>query len=797
MRPRREIGSATGLGSFDAIIRFCQRHPGVSTTLGLGVICLIIFGDVLLAPGDLVLSRLGTDVSLQFAHWRAFGFSRIRAGDLPLWNPHVCSGATYVGAFQSSLFYPPVWVHYLLDPAKGINVEFTGHLLLLGSGMYLWASRACVSRAAPFIGAVVAMFCAPIYLRVFAGHLTMLSAIAWIPFVMLSVDLLFDRRPLRGLFGGMCAVGLQILAGHPQTVYYTGLASMAYLGIRLAEARGGFGNIVRWGLMYVGGVLMSAVQLLPGLAAGSASSRGGGGLDYEGATFFSFPPENLLTAVTPWFFGSDMPDLHENTMYWGRGFFWEMNMYSGVGALLLACFAFGHERKVRVIGGVMVAAFSLVVAFGGNTPLYRLFYSLVPGVSHFRGPCKALVIHSVFIAYLVSLGTDVLVRRPVRSALPGLIPIALSLPMFVTAALFYFDRGAEGGSWIAPLISLARNSGESMAGPEIYNDPNFPSGASFCAGGGLFIAALVLACCGSLLRVARRKDGCKWGVPVIVGLECVAFAQLARPAWNISDALNNLMLTDFRTEAEGDYRIMLSRADANSAMSVGMYNISGYDPQVDQEYNDFLGQLPELRPPVAAKWLAMLRCRYLFNQTRDGMRVSDTGLSLDRACLISDVRIIADQRMTYAVMAEAAFNPAYTVILDRTPEPAPAPGATGKATLIGETTDTLEFSVTLDGPAVLLVTDSFARGWKAWSVDDTGKRSEHDIIRANRILRGIPLPAGARTLHLEYKPVEYVIGFWLSLVSVPALFGAYIVLSRRDHAEVGGDVGEAEGAGGA
>lgn len=779
MRSSPKSGEASGAGSFEPVVRLCRRRPGAAAVVALSAICAVIFGDVVFAPGDMVLSREGTDIYLQFSHWRAFGFGHLRNGDLPLWNPHVFSGTTFIGAFQSALFYPVSWMHLLLGTAHGINIELVGHLILLGSGMYFWSSRVCVSRVAPIVGAVAAMFSAPIYLRVFAGHMTMLAAVAWMPFVMLAIDALFTPKPLRGLFGGVLAIGLQILAGHPQTVYYTGITSAAYLGIRMAENRGGTINILLWALMYAGGVLVSAVQLLPGLAAATASSRGGGGLTFREATFFSFPPENLLTFLTPWYFGSDMPDLHENTMYWGRGYFWEMNMYSGLCMAILALMAVRHERRLRVIGCVVVAAVALVAALGSATPFYRVLYSLLPGLSMFRGPCKSLIVYSLFSAYLASLGTDALLRGLVRPRIPGIASLVLSAPMWLAGVLLLSDQGARGRFLILPVINFARGSGQAMVGSEVYDDGNFLFGASLCAGAGLLISALFVSICGALLLLSRRRGFLKWGAPAVAAFEMIFFAQLARPAWDLSGALEPKTLTEFRDRADGDYRIKLRVAEANAAMSAGMYNISGYDPQVDYEYSEFLAELSDVGPRIAPKWLAMLRCRYLFNFTPTGFRVADNGGSLGRAIVISDARVIADRKMTYAVMRESSFDPSSSVILDRPPEHAPSPGARGTATLISETTDKLTFSVEADAPAVLLVTDAFAPGWKAWSTDTSGRKEKHEILRGNRILRAIPIPAGKRTLVMEYRPAAFTAGLWITLVSVPLLTGARVFLTLR------------------
>ncbi|HEX4385968.1 MAG TPA: YfhO family protein, partial [Myxococcales bacterium] len=62
-------------------------------------------------------------------------------------------------------------------------------------------------------------------------------------------------------------------------------------------------------------------------------------------------------------------------------------------------------------------------------------------------------------------------------------------------------------------------------------------------------------------------------------------------------------------------------------------------------------------------------------------------------------------------------------------------------------TNTLSFQVEVSGPAVLVVSDSLAKGWRAW-VDD----AEQPIFRANYLFRGLVLEAGAHRIRYSYEP---------------------------------------------
>ena len=92
---------------------------------------------------------------------------------------------------------------------------------------------------------------------------------------------------------GSAAVAMQILAGHPQYVYYTALACVHRTNSPMVAFR--LHALLGFALIGAGGVCISAIQLFTGLAAASESLRSG--LDIEVARTFPFPPENLLNHV--------------------------------------------------------------------------------------------------------------------------------------------------------------------------------------------------------------------------------------------------------------------------------------------------------------------------------------------------------------------------------------------------------------------------------------------------------------------------------------------------------------------
>ena len=135
------------------------------------------------------------------------------------------------------------------------------------------------------------------------------------------------------------------------------------------------------------------------------------------------------------------------------------------------------------------------------------------------------------------------------------------------------------------------------------------------------------------------------------------------------------------------------------------------------------------------------------------------------------------------VLLDPAFDPRRVVLLETAPEPPPAPagGAPGQVHLLASDTDHLDLEVDTPGAAVLLVTDSFARGWRAVAMGPA-PQPRYEVLPANVALRAVPLAAGHHRLRLEYAPGGFRAGRVISLVALLGWLAAAVAMrggSRR------------------
>ena len=264
-----------------------RRSTTISLILLLAV-ALAMFGDLLFVRGTRVLGHPGSDMFLQYFAWREFGFRELAKGNLALWNPHIFSGAPYFGGMQGALLYPPNWLFLFLPTSVAINWTVAVHVFAIGAFMLCWMKQRDLSAAAGFFAGTLVMFCGAFFPHIFAGHLPQLSAMTWSPLILCSVEAIFRTRRVRWSLLGMLAVAMQILAGFPQYVFYTGIIAGLYTALRL---------IGHWSWrpaaallsIYPGGALLAAVQLLPAIQTTRETTRGFR-LPFQFASMLGLPP---------------------------------------------------------------------------------------------------------------------------------------------------------------------------------------------------------------------------------------------------------------------------------------------------------------------------------------------------------------------------------------------------------------------------------------------------------------------------------------------------------------------------
>jgi hypothetical protein len=416
----------------------------------------------------------------------------------------------------------------------------------------------------------------------------------------------------------------------------------------------------------------------------------------------------------------------------------------------------------------------VLLALGPYTPLWKLCYYWVPGFNKFRGSSKFIFPASLFIALLAGIGFNELLkgRRP-----SGRFILAAGLAavlLLAGAGVAYQTRpGTTTGHWLQAAMAAAQTSATAVAPNGYFQQESTLVSAARLAARGLLIAGATLAAVAGLLWGMWQQPLLLWLLLALAVAELFAFARSSLDWFDIRQAVLPALKTCVE-KYPGDYRI-LDLQNPNAAMSVGADEIWGYDPGIMLRYAQLLAFTQGMDPDHAgldipflrnSPLLGMLRCRFRFITQDNQTRIYEQPTHLPRLLLVQQCRVLAGRKDIFSALTDAAFDPRREVILERPPLPQPAPNQdAGQVRLVDSSTDHLTVEADLPAPAILLVTDSYAKGWRARALPGSGQQ-EYQVMPANWCLRAVPLGAGHHLLRMEYVPPGFRAGTWISCASL-------------------------------
>ena len=294
------------------------------------------------------------------------------------------------------------------------------------------------------------------------------------------------------------------LSGNFQEAYVIVILSGGALGARLLRRSGHRevgGTLVRFALVVAASAALAAPQLVPTYRAARASYRSQG-LELVEAQDWSFPVQRIAEYVVPFRFGS-----RDGHGLWNRRFYresrskdadprsgvspWADSVFLGVPLLVAAVVGLARCRRRPEFLWVALFAVTFLTALGKATPVYRLWYELVPGFATFRHPEKFLVLASFCLIVLGVLtweaaSCSLAVRRWIaRVALSLLVLVVAStawtfmhpLEVFQGGVRFEADRSgalveSDPVSLSDPGCSLEFSTAGALAGANSVGDFN-------------------------------------------------------------------------------------------------------------------------------------------------------------------------------------------------------------------------------------------------------------------------------------------------------------------------------------
>ncbi len=655
----------------------------------------------------------------------------LEQGVVPLWSTTILSGYPFFANPLSGLAYFPGWLAFLLPLPFGFNLNLGLHLVGGGLGMYLLLRREGLVEAAALLGALAFATLPKIYGHIGAGHLTLVYAVAWTPWI-LYIEKRASTAGWLGWFLPGAGLGMLALAD-VRWAAYAGLLWISF------SAREYFNHKVRPGLLFwtasrLGNLVMagliSAPLLLPLAQYAQLATRSQ--MTVQESLVLSLPPARLLGLVFPDIGGSA-----------------EWQLYPGAVVLALTLAA-GMNPLLRrkVIFWIYLVVASLIFAMGEAIPFFERIASL-PGISLLRVPPRALLLGGFGFAVLAAHALNSLVAFGRNRRKPG--SDRSDLILFGLAAFFGF-------------LAI----GMFLMVDQVLLRVKFAWGAFFFATGVLLIwlarkgsvreeALVVLfisACMIDLLGVnglslsfLSPDDAISQGRETAVYLterEGSGKFRVYSPSYSISQAIaaeRNLELADGVDPLQlSTYVDFMTRATGvpNRGYSVTLPPFASANPTTDnRDYNPD----PDL--------LGLLNIRYV---------VAEFPLQDDQLILLKQT----GSTWIYQNLAErprAWVQPAASNLgenIDRTPQ-------------VNSLINRIE--VRAQGPGLLVLSEIIYPGWEVW-LDGEKARIEN----VGGLLRGVQIGEGEHLAVFIFRPYVLYIGLalaglsWMIVLAAAAIF---------------------------
>jgi hypothetical protein len=326
---------------------------------------------------------------------------------------------------------------------------------------------------------------------------------------------------------------------------------------------------------------------------------------------------------------------------------------------------------------------------------------------------------------------------------------------------------------------------------ESYADAAFVQSSARAASRSMYLAATVGGMILTLLIARQVRPVLACGLIVLGVLELFVYARSTRAtmtptvgfprdgpgevtavyrAWE--DALRDL---------PRDQRALIVLPQfSNLGMSMRFDALWGYDPLVLRRYAELLFASQNFDADYASQYLSFrqvapgifraLRCaRVLIPDPRQP--VADVPDVLPVASIVGRWVELPDRDAIFRYMLRDEFDPRRGVVVGSNPGIGNGDARVAGATveIVGSGTDRLDVRATTPRDALLLITNNYAAGWRARRLDSSGPQHDYPIIAANWAQQAIPLRAGSHHLRIEYAPVEFRLGAWVSLLSMIAI----------------------------
>jgi hypothetical protein len=685
----------------------------------------------------------------------------LRKGILPLWNPHQACGYPLIGMIEVGMFYPLMFILYLLPELFAWDIMILARFLVAGCFTY-WFMRTLGLKTIPSLCSAVAfMLSGPLLsLQYWTTNVDITT-----PLILLSIErLLRKKRPVDTALLS-AAVTLSVLGGHPEHILLVNVYCLCFFLYRVFVLRHSVSpqQAVKHGLL--------AYLLAAGLSAFIT-------FPFFKNLLFEFwhghPPQvgllleeqrsRALSLVIPYFF-QKVP----LTYQWMFSGWW--GGYIGLLPFALTFMSFFNNHKRHANSFFALMAF-LIISKQYALP-YINWIGHLPGFSVCRFAPHTPVLAAFSLAVCAGMGTRGILNS--RNLFLKGIPFSLLLIGIVTAHLLLLQN--PDGQPQALRASLAAFS--------------------------LIVVFQGLLFCRDKKILTRTVTGLL--LLAVLFVELFSHIHRERPfrfrSFGEVPYINFIKDQPQRVRSYGNFWAFYP----NTASGFEVDDLGFFFGLVPKRFvrlvntlfvpNHFRGDLrpPALRAiplPYSENILDLLNVRYIIKPTdstfekkfphlknvtknytrvyRDKVEIYERPRAYPRAFIVHKAIFQTDDEQSLRVLQQLKDQTRHVAVINHPPVMPvqqllkSTPIEDGSAVNISQySANQVALGVNMQSPGFLILSDAYHPDWKVYV---NGKPSK--IFRTDYFIRSVFLPAGHHRVRFVFSPASFKIGIMVSLVSL-------------------------------
>lgn len=401
-------------------MNFLNKKPAFFAAMAVlfFAILLIVFREFAFDSNQLMLNS---------DQLNGIGSRILRAENVVLteWDDSRLGGIPTIDALFADAYHPLVWAQHIMDPARAVGFKFmlTVWVAFMSAMLLAWNLTGNKWWGA-LLGFLYA-FSPEFFTYIYGGHDGKMMVFAIAPLALLAIRKVVREASFAYLVVLALSITWMILGSHLQLTYLFLWGAGFYTLYEVAfhcdglKTRGKRIGLAATGLAF--GLALSCFQLVPPyLYTTTQSVRGEGEhTNYGHATSWCLHQEEMMQMLLPGFVGVDVYEQDKNTNdlngssfvnvsmqdyrsmmeagSQGSPFYWGHNSFkldhNNAGALLtflgFLCLFLPGKRRWACFWG-LGAVVALSYGMGIHSPLFKLWYNILPGVKNFRAPGMAL-----------------------------------------------------------------------------------------------------------------------------------------------------------------------------------------------------------------------------------------------------------------------------------------------------------------------------------------------------------------------------------------------------------------------